>query len=43
MVTEKIPMLHEGYEALQKELRQLKQVERPGIIAAIEEAIRGAA
>ena len=38
MVTEKIPMLHEGYEALQKELRRLKQVERPSIIAAIEEA-----
>jgi len=38
MVTEKIPMLHEGYEALQKELRHLKQVERIEVIAAIEEA-----
>lgn len=38
MVTEKIPMLQEGYEALRDELKRMKQEERPEIIAAIEEA-----
>lgn len=31
-------MLQEGYDALKNELRHLKVEERPGIIAAIEEA-----
>ncbi|HEY0115131.1 MAG TPA: transcription elongation factor GreA, partial [Allosphingosinicella sp.] len=35
---EKMPMLAEGYERLQKEVRHLKTVERPQIIDAIEEA-----
>ena len=35
---EKLPMLAEGYEKLQAEVRHLKQVERPAIIDAIEEA-----
>ncbi|QAY79374.1 transcription elongation factor GreA [Sphingosinicella sp. BN140058] len=35
---EKMPMLAEGYEKLQKEVRHLKTVERPSIIDAIEEA-----
>ncbi|HEY0114183.1 MAG TPA: transcription elongation factor GreA, partial [Allosphingosinicella sp.] len=34
----KMPMLAEGYERLQKEVRHLKTVERPQIIDAIEEA-----
>ena len=35
---EKIPMTKKGHEAVQEELKNLKQVERPAIIAAIEEA-----
>ena len=35
---DKMPMLAEGYERLQNEVRHLKQVERPAIIDAIEEA-----
>ncbi|MDP8994486.1 MAG: transcription elongation factor GreA [Pseudomonadota bacterium] len=35
---DKMPMLAEGYEKLQKDVRHLKMVERPAIIDAIEEA-----
>ncbi len=35
---DKIPMTRAGYAALEKELKQLKSVERPAIIAAIAEA-----
>ena len=35
---DKMPMLAEGYERLQAEVRHLKSVERPAIIDAIEEA-----
>jgi transcription elongation factor GreA len=35
---EKMPMLAEGYEKLQAQVRQLKTVERPQVIDAIEEA-----
>jgi transcription elongation factor GreA len=35
---EKMPMLAEGYEWLQNEVRHLKMVERPSIIEAIEVA-----
>ena len=35
---ERIPMTAEGHAALQAELKVLKSVERPGIIAAISEA-----
>ena len=35
---DKLPMLAEGYERLQNEVRHLKTVERPSIIDAIEEA-----
>src|SRR5947199_6300482 len=35
---DKMPMLAEGYEKLQAEVRHLKTVERPQIIDAIEEA-----
>ena len=35
---EKIPMTPGGYERLVRELKQLKQVERPAIIQAISEA-----
>ena len=35
---DKMPMLAEGYEKLQKEVRHLKTVERPQIIDAIEDA-----
>jgi transcription elongation factor GreA len=35
---EKIPMTAEGYSALETELRRLKTVERPTVIAAIAEA-----
>jgi transcription elongation factor GreA len=33
---DKMPMLAEGYERLQNEVRHLKTVERPSIIDAIE-------
>ena len=35
---EKIPMTAAGHEALEKELKHLKSVERPAIIRAIAEA-----
>ena len=35
---DKLPMLAEGYEKLQADVRHLKVVERPAIIEAIEEA-----
>ena len=35
---DRIPITREGYEALQKELDQLKTVERPQNIRAIEQA-----
>lgn len=35
---EKIPMTHEGYTALNAELKNLKSVERPAIIRAVAEA-----
>ena len=35
---DKLPMLAEGYEKLQNEVRHLKTVERPAVIDAIEEA-----
>ena len=35
---ERIPMTAEGHAALQAELKVLKSVERPSIIAAISEA-----
>ena len=35
---DKMPMLQEGYDRLQSEVRHLKMVERPAIIDAIEEA-----
>ncbi len=35
---EKVPMLAEGYAALQRQLKQLKEVERPENVEAIEEA-----
>jgi len=35
---EKIPMTRQGYDAVAAELKHLKSVERPGIIAAIAEA-----
>ena len=35
---DKLPMLAEGYERLQTEVRHLKTVERPAVIEAIEEA-----
>jgi transcription elongation factor GreA len=35
---EKMPMLAEGYEKLQRDVRHLKTVERPQVIDAIEEA-----
>ncbi|HEX8533993.1 MAG TPA: transcription elongation factor GreA [Allosphingosinicella sp.] len=35
---DKMPMLAEGYERLQSEVRHLKTVERPAIVEAIEEA-----
>ena len=38
MASEKVPMLAEGHRKLETELRQLKMVERPAIIDAIEEA-----
>ncbi len=38
MSVEKIPMTAAGFNRLEEELRQLKSVERPAIIAAIAEA-----
>lgn len=35
---EKMPMLLEGHQRLQKEVKRLKEVERPAVIDAIEEA-----
>jgi transcription elongation factor GreA len=35
---EKVPMTGEGYVALDEELKRLKSVERPAVIAAISEA-----
>ena len=35
---ERIPITRAGYETLQKELRQLKTIDRPNVIKAIEEA-----
>jgi transcription elongation factor GreA len=35
---DRIPITRAGYEILQKELRQLKTVDRPNVIQAIEEA-----
>jgi transcription elongation factor GreA len=35
---EKVPMTAEGYKALDEELKRLKSVERPAVIAAIAEA-----
>ena len=35
---EKVPMTDEGYQSLDEELRRLKTVERPAVIAAISEA-----
>ena len=35
---DKLPMTQEGHEALQEELRNLKQVERPAIVKAIAAA-----
>ena len=35
---DKMPMLQEGYDRLQSDVRHLKMVERPAIIDAIEEA-----
>jgi transcription elongation factor GreA len=35
---EKVPMTAEGYKALDEELKRLKTVERPNVIAAIAEA-----
>ncbi len=37
-MNEKVPMLFEGHQALEKELKNLKSVERPSVIQAIEEA-----
>ena len=35
---EKVPMTAEGYNALDEELKRLKTIERPAVIAAISEA-----
>ena len=35
---EKVPMLEEGYRKLTEQVRQLKQVERPAVVEAIEAA-----
>lgn len=35
---DKMPMLAEGFERLQNEVRRLKMIERPAVIDAIEEA-----
>ncbi len=38
MLMEKVPMTGEGYRSLDEELKRLKSVERPNVIAAISEA-----
>ncbi|MCJ8189917.1 transcription elongation factor GreA [Sphingomicrobium aestuariivivum] len=38
MASEKVPMLAEGHAKISAELKQLKMVERPSVIDAIEEA-----
>jgi len=38
MLMEKVPMTGEGYKSLDEELKRLKSVERPSVIAAISEA-----
>jgi len=38
MLMEKVPMTGEGYRVLDEELKRLKSVERPSVIAAISEA-----
>ena len=38
MLMEKVPMTGEGYRSLDEELKRLKSVERPAVIAAISEA-----
>ncbi len=35
---EKVPMLPSGHAALIAQLRQLKEIERPAVVEAIEEA-----
>ena len=35
---EKVPMLEEGYRKLTEQVRQLKQIERPAVVEAIEAA-----
>lgn len=37
-MNDKVPMLEEGYRALEAELKNLKSVERPAVVQAIEEA-----
>lgn len=37
-MNEKVPMLQDGYDRLAAELKNLKSVERPSVVAAIEEA-----
>ncbi len=37
-MNEKVPMLAEGHARLEAELKNLKSVERPAVVAAIEEA-----
>lgn len=37
-MNDKVPMLEEGYRALEAELKNLKGVERPAVVQAIEEA-----
>ncbi len=37
-MSERIPMLLSGFEALKEELQRLKSVERPAVVRAIEEA-----
>ncbi len=37
-MNEKVPMLEDGYRRLEAELKNLKSVERPSVVQAIEEA-----
>lgn len=37
-MNDKVPMLEEGFRALEAELKNLKSVERPAVVQAIEEA-----